>query len=76
MDNRKGKKAEVVVVREVSGEDNGAVAFVENPAITQEPVKRIGKRVVHQSYIVEFNYLGWLSCKVRIFFEPDFEAFL
>ena len=47
VDNRKGKEAEVVVVREVSGKDNGAMASMENPATTQEPVKRIGKRVVH-----------------------------
>ena len=76
VDNRKGKKAEMVVVRKVSGEDNGVVASVENPATTQEPVKRIGKKVVYQNYIIEFNYLGWLSYKVRIFFEPDFKAFL
>ena len=62
----RGKEVEMVVMEKVSGEDNGVVASVEKPATMQEPVKRIGKRVVHRSNIVEFSYLGWLSCKVRI----------
>ena len=33
VDNWKGKKVKVVVVRQVSGEDNGAVATAEKPAI-------------------------------------------
>ena len=66
----------MVVVIEVSGEDNGAVAFAENPATTQELVKRIEKKVVHRSNIVKFGYLGWLLCKVKIFDKTRFEAFL
>ena len=64
VDNWRGKGAEVVVVREVSDEDNGVVATVGKPATMQEPVK-IGKRVIYRNNIVEFSYLGWLSCKVR-----------
>ena len=72
----RGKGVEMVVMGKVSGEDNGVVASVENPATTQEPVKRIGKRVVHRSNIIEFKFLGWLSCKVRILYKTGFEAFL
>ena len=62
----RGKEMEIVVMGKVSGEDNGVVASVENPATTQEPIKRIGKRVVHRNNIIEFNFLGWLFYKVRI----------
>lgn len=76
VDDWKGKKVKMVVVRQVSGEDNGAVAIAERPATMQEHVKRIGKRIVHRSNIVKFNFLGWLSCKVRILYRIGFEAFL
>ena len=76
VDDWKGKKVKMVVVIEVSGEDNGVVATVERPATMRELVKRIGKRIVHRSNIVEFNFLGWLSCKVRILYSTGFEAFL
>ena len=71
----RGKEVEMVVLGKVSGEDNGVVASVENPATTQEPVKRVGKRVIHRSKIIEFNYLGWLSCKVKIIDKISFKAF-
>ena len=71
----RGKEVEMVVMGKVSGEDNGAVASVENPATTQEPVKRIGKTVVHRNNIVEFSYLGWLSCKVKTICGTNSEAF-
>ena len=58
VDDWEGKKVKLVVVREVSGEDNGAVAIAEKPATTQEPVKRIGKRVIHRSNIVKFRFIG------------------
>ena len=70
------KKVEVVVMREGSGEDSGAVACVERPATRHEPVKRVEKRVVYRSRIVEFSYLGWLSCKVKIIDTTRSEAFL
>ena len=66
----------MVVMEKVSGEDNGAVASAENPATTQELVKRIEKKVVHWSNIVEFSYLGSRLCKVKIFEKTRFEAFL
>ena len=70
----------MVVIREGSGEDNGedngVVASVENPAITQEPVKRIKKRIVHRNKRVEFSYLGWLSYKMKIIDKISSEAFL
>ena len=66
----------MVVIREGSGKDNGVVASVENPAITQEPVKRVEKRVVYRSKIIEFNYSGWLLCKVKIINKINSEAFL
>ena len=72
----RGKEVEMVVMGKVSGKDNGVVASVENPATTQEAVKRIEKRVVHQSNIVEFSYLGWLSCKVKTIDKTSSEAFL
>ena len=66
---------EMVVMGRVSGEDNGVVAFAENPATTQEAAKRIGKRVVHGRNIVEISFLGSLWCKVRILYRTGFEAF-
>ena len=66
----------MVVVREVSGEDNGAVVTAERPAIIQELVKRIEKRIVHKSNIIEFNFLGWLLCKIRILYKIGFKVFL
>ena len=66
----------MVVMGKVSGEDNGVVATVDNPATTQEPVKRIGKRVVHRSNIVDFSFLGWLLYKVGILHSIGIEAFL
>ena len=47
-----------MVIKEGSGEDNGIMIFVENPAIIQEFVKRVKKRVMHQSKIIECNYLN------------------
>ena len=47
MNDWRGKGVKMVVVREVSGEDNGAVVIAERSAIMQEFVKRIGKRIVY-----------------------------
>ena len=66
----------MVVMEKVSGEDNGIVASVENPAMTQEPVKRIKKKVIHRSNIIKFNYLGWLLCKVKTINKINSEVFL
>ena len=72
----RGKEVEMVVMGKVSGEDNDVVVSAENPATTQKPVKRIEKRVVHRSNIIEFNYLGWLLCKVKTINKISSEAFL
>ena len=72
----RGKEVEMVVMGEGSGEDNGVVASVESPATTQEPVKRVEKRLFHRSKIVEFSYLGWLSYKIKTIDKTSSEAFL
>ena len=66
----------MVVIREGSGEDNGVVVSVENPATMQEPVKRIKKRIVHRNKRIEFSYLGWLLYKIKIIDKINFKAFL
>ena len=48
----------MVIMEKVSGEDNGIVVSADNPAITQEPVKRIKKKVIYRSNRIKFNYLG------------------
>ena len=50
------KKVEMVVIREGSGEDNGIMVFVENPAIIQELVKRVKKKVIYRSKVIECNF--------------------
>ena len=67
---------EMVVMGKVSGEDNGVVVSTENPATTQEPVKRIKKGVIYRNNIIEFSYLGWLLCKVKTIDKTSSEAFL
>ena len=69
------KGLEVVVMGKVSGEDNSVVASVESPATMQEPVRRIGKRVFYRNNMVEFNFLSWLSCKVKTIDKTSSEAF-
>ena len=66
----------MVVIEKVSGEDNGVMVFAENPAITQEPVKRIKKKVIYRSNIIKYNYLGWLLCKVKTINKINSEVFL
>ena len=38
---------EMMVIREGSGEDNGIMVFMENPAIIQEFVKKVKKKVIY-----------------------------
>ena len=52
MSDWRGKEVEMVVMGKVNGEDNGIVVSAENPAIMQEPVKRIKKKVIYRSNIV------------------------
>ena len=65
-----------MVIEKVSGEDNGVMVSAENPAITQKPVKRIKKKVIHWSNIIKYNYLGWLLCKVKTINKINSEVFL
>ena len=66
---------EMVVIRKGNGEDNGVMVFMENPAILQEFVKRVNKRVIHWIKIIEYNYLNELLCKIRIIHKIRFKAF-
>ena len=50
------KKVEIVVIREGNGEDNGVMVFIENPAIMQELVKKVKKKVIDWSKIIEYNF--------------------
>ena len=65
----------MVVIREGSGKDNGIVVFMENPAIMQELVKRVKKKVIYRSKIIEYNSFRCLLCKVKIIDKIRFEAF-
>ena len=65
----------MVVIGEISGKDNGVVVSVKNPAIIQKPVRRIRKKIVYRNNIIEFNYLGWLSCKIGTFYKTNSKAF-
>ena len=47
-----------MIIREGNGKDNGIVVFMENPAIIQDFIKRVKKRVIHRSKIIEYNYLN------------------
>ena len=48
----------MVVMKEGSGEDNGIVVFIENPVIIQEFMKRVKKKVIYRSKIIECNSLN------------------
>ena len=65
----------MVVIREGSGEDNGVVVFVENPAIMQELVKRVKKKVIYRTKIIECNFFRYLLCKIKIINKIRFKAF-
>ena len=65
-----------MVIKKGSGKDNGVIAFMENPAIMQEFIKRIKKRIIHRNKKIEFNYLGWLSYKTKIIIKISFIGFL
>ena len=40
------KKIEIVVIKKGNGKDNGIMVFMENPAIIQELIKRVKKKVI------------------------------
>ena len=47
----------MVVLKEGSGEDNGIIVFMENPAIMQELLKRVKKKVIYWNKIIEYIIL-------------------
>ena len=65
----------MVVIREGNGEDNGVMVFVENPAKMQEFVKRVKKKVIYRSKIIEYNSFYYLLYKIKIINKIRFEAF-
>ena len=65
----------MVVIREGSGEDNGIMVFIENPVIMQEFMKRVKKKVIYRSKIIEYNFFCYLLYKVKIINKIRFEAF-
>ena len=65
----------MVVIREGNGEDNGIVVFMENPVIMQKLVKRVKKKVIYRSKIIEYNFFRYLLYKVKIINKIRFEAF-
>ena len=40
------KKVKNVIIKEGNGKDNNIVVFIENPAIIQELIKRVKKKVI------------------------------
>ena len=66
---------EMVVIREGNGEDNGVMVFVENPAIIQEFVKKVKKKVIYRSRIIKCNFFRYLLCKIKIINKIKFKAF-
>ena len=48
----------MIIVREVSGEDNGAITTAKRPATMQKLIKRIGKRIVYWNNIIEFKFIA------------------
>ena len=69
------KKVEMVVIKEGSGEDNGIMVFVKNPAIMQKLVKRVKKKVIYRNKIIEYNFFRYLLYKIKIINKIRFKAF-
>ena len=65
----------MVVIREGNGKDNGIMVFMENPAIIQEFIKRVKKKVIYRSEIIEYNSFRYLLCKIKIINKIRFKAF-
>ena len=65
----------MVVIRKGSGEDNDVMVFVENPAIIQELMKRVKKKVIYQSKIIKYNFFYYLLYKIKIINKIRFKAF-
>ena len=65
----------MVVIREGSGKDNGIVVFMENPAIMQELIKKVKKKVIYRSKIIKYNFFRYLLYKIKIINKIKFKAF-
>ena len=46
----------MVIIREGNGEDNDIMVFMENPAIMQKLMKRVKKKIIYRSKIIEYNF--------------------
>ena len=44
---------EMVVMKEGNSEDNDIIVFMENPAIIQKFIKRVKKKIIYRSKIIE-----------------------
>ena len=64
-----------MVIREGNGEDNGVMVFVKNPAIIQEFMKKVKKKVIYRSKIIEYNSFYYLLYKIKIINKIRFKAF-
>ena len=65
----------MVIIKKGNGKDNGIMVFMENPAIIQEFVKRVKKKVIYQNKIIEYNSFRYLLYKVKIINKIKFKAF-
>ena len=65
----------MVVIKEGSGKDNGVMVFMENPAIIQELIKRVKKKVIYRSKIIEYNFFRYFLYKVKIINKIKFKIF-
>ena len=62
-------------MREGSGKDNGIMVFIKNPAIIQELIKRVKKKIIYRSKIIEYNSFRYLLYKIKIINKIRFKAF-
>ena len=69
------KKMEMVVIKEGNGKDNGVIVFIKNPAIIQELIKKVKKKVIYRSRIIEYNSFYSLLYKIKIINKIRFKTF-
>ena len=46
-----------MVIKEGNGENNSIMVFIKNPAIIQKLIKKVKKKVIYRSKIIEHNSL-------------------
>ena len=64
-----------MIIKKGNGEDNGIIVFIENPAIIQEFIKKVKKKVIYRNKIIEYNSFYYLLCKIKIINKIRFETF-